>query len=413
MSLLSAVAHFQWDTTAAGGGAGYNVTLGFQPKFFIVYSWGNTTAPPTDAIAGTSSIASFGCGTSSTNRWAIGYSATDGQANVDVTINHRTDGIALRFSNTSRLDVDVEANWPADGIRFLIDVASTDTRTYTVIGFGGTEITNQKVGTFQEPATDITDPGFQPTGMLFASVGFATVPPSTSNTQGMFSIGMTDGTNAWVSMIGCEDAAATMTTASYAKSGEVIALAPQGTGVVLDARATVSGFDSLGVNLAWTESASTRYIFYLAWAGGQFTVGNTTTRTDTTPFNGPSMGFSPVSALFVSACRAEDTADTPTAHEMCSIGVATSASSRETQARWFENGTAGSETANAVDYDSVYINISSADAVQGAMDINSWGDPLSLVMDDADPVASFIGVAAWGAVASALGPQRLGLLGVS
>jgi hypothetical protein len=235
--------------------------------------------------------------------------------------------------------------------------------------------------------------------LVLMSVGFATAPSAGTSNQGMFSLGMTDGTRSWVCMFGGDDGPTTIDSISYAKTGEMVALCADAHGGALDASASLVSLDADGFTLDWTARASTRYVFYLAFevgSGGRFRVDSTTTRTDGSGFNGPTCSFDPRGALFASACRAESTAATPTDHGQFSIGAAESATVRAAHGTLDQDAVGTSETARGVEYDAVYLNISTADAVQGLMDITSWADPLALVMDDADPSASFVAMAVFG-----------------
>ena len=76
----------------------------------------------------------------------------------------------------------------------------------------------------------------------------------------------------------------------------------------------------------------------------------------------------------------------------------------QAQATLDEDNLADTETSTALENDEVYINIDTSSAVQGLMDVvDLTVDPMQLVMDDADPAASFVGVASWGATAVAGG----------
>jgi hypothetical protein len=62
-----------------------------------------------------------------------------------------------------------------------------------------------------------------------------------------------------------------------------------------------------------------------------------------------------------------------------------------------EDGIGTSEVTIALETDAVYANIDTSSAIQGLMDISDMTvDPMQLVMDDADPSGSFVGVAMWG-----------------
>lgn len=401
---------FTWNQADAATTT-YDVDCGFVPVFFMVWISGEDSA--TDAVGRDSMTAGVGVWADDARRSAV-YISADAGANA-LTASRHSDVAILSLPDVSTpggadsdgdLDVVAEASWPAtDTIRFVVDTQITaatfgDLRVQ-VLAIGGSDITAVKVGTIQEASDtgteDYTDPGFQPTGMLIASVGGATAPPVDA-AGGCFSLGATDGTRSWVLYMGADNGASTMNTVGYMKSAEVIALGTEPS-VTIDGLAGLgSGFISTGVQLNWSERVGTRYCFYLAWAGGSFRVDSVATATDTTPFNGPTNGFTATAALFVSAGRAESTSDTPTDHSRVSIGCALSASDRAALAAIDVDGVLNAEVSTAIETDAVYINLSTAGAVQGLMDVTSVAaDPWTLVMDDADPSAAFVGVASWGA----------------
>lgn len=398
---------FDWSNEAVN--ATFDRDCGFVPKWLEV--WVSTQSGASDAVGGDHVVLGRGVWAADVRRCAAYFSA-DGQGNQTLFTTHRDDAIfAVPDSSApggadtdGSLDIVTQASWPTPTtVRFIVDTqlitATYGTLRVFVKAVGGDDITNVKVGEFTEPAStgeqSVTDPGFQPTGMQIFTVGWNGTINTDQSAQGMFSLGMTDGSRAWVAVNGADDNSANGSAQAYAKSGEVVAMTPDG-GVAFDGRASVTGFHATGVTLNWSEAtAGARKLFYLAWAGGRYRVDSLTTRTDTNTFNGPTAGFVPLLADFVSCGRAESTADTPTVDGQMSTGVAASASNRAAVGFMDVNGAATMNCGSALEYDAVYINLTTADppAVQGLMDINAWADPLGLVMDDADPSAAFVGVA--------------------
>jgi hypothetical protein len=115
----------------------------------------------------------------------------------------------------------------------------------------------------------------------------------------------------------------------------------------------------------------------------------------------------------LSAYKAESAAGTPTVHDTFSMGVANSATSRYAAATWSTDGVADTVVYTAIEHDEVYIGISSVPAVEGLMDIKTWADPITFVMDDTDPSAKFATMLVIGNVAVAGGRkfQRASVLG--
>lgn len=402
MSLNVKVTSFTWAAADAAGST-YDVTLGFQPAFAIVWAVG--LAGTTDTVARDAVRPNIGLVKDGSSRACILYGSNDAAGSAIYLLAHGTTSVQMQASPTaivSRLDVDAKANWPSDGIRFVVDTQGSLDRRLSVLAIGGSDITDVAIGNFQEPGatgnqTIAHGLGATPTGVLFASCGAASAPEAFANTGAMcFSFGAFDGTSSWVSTTFGDDAATTMNNCSYAKTGEVIALGAEG--ITTNARASGVSLDATNITINWAERAATRYVHYIAWVGGRFTATSTTTATNTTQFSGPTVGYIPLAALFTSACRAASTADTPTDHSQLSIGFATGASERVAQAILDEDAVGTSEVTYALETDAVYANISTASAIQGLMDVvDMTVDPMQLVMDDADPSASFVGMGVWGA----------------
>lgn len=408
---------FTWNQTDTAG-TNYDFDLGFVPGAVIARVMGPISA--TDAAAGGNAWAVLGVWVADARRSAA-YISADAQASATLLVRH-TDNAILTLPDLGApggtdsdgdIDVVAQASWPTPTtIRFTVDtqINATYGSGFRVMfeAIGGSDFSNWKVGHFQEPGSSgaqsqsVTDPGFQPDGMLLWSVGLATAPTNgfDSGTQGMFSLGATDGASSWVAFNGGDDAEPFMDSRSYAKGGEAIALGSQ-PAITLDSRAAVTGFEANGITLNWLSCAGLgRYVCYLAWKGGRTKATSTTTRTDTAQFSGPTHGFVPKLSMFVSCGRAESTADTPTDHAQLSIGSALSASDRGAMAIMDQDSPTSANAGHAIEYDEVYINLSTADppALQGLMDVvDMTVDPPQYVMDDADPAGAFVAILSWGA----------------
>ncbi len=382
-------------------GTTYDVSFGagFNFKFCILFS----SLAGLDTQSARHLREATGFATSSTNRCCFAYGSGTAAASAALSVR-QSEAAVILDSNTATagaLDVDVEANWPANSIRFIVDEVFTSATTVFVFMVGGTDITNQKVGKFQEPAAigvqSVTDPGFQPTGMLFGSVAFATVPPSQSAAQGCYSFGAFDGTRQWVQYIGGDDANTTMDNVSYMRSGECIAMGPE-PAITLNARASCTSFHATGVNVDWLARASTRYVFYLAWAGGSFRVDNLLTQIDLNNFSKSGFGFQPFGTLFASCCRAESAVNTPTPHSQLSVGMAVTATNRFAEGEQDEDAVGTSTTVAWSESDQIYKSVDDlTQALTGLMDfVSNDADGFTVVMDDADPAQNFVGFASWG-----------------
>jgi hypothetical protein len=108
--------------------------------------------------------------------------------------------------------------------------------------------------------------------------------------------------------------------------------------------------------------------------------------------------------MFISHGQAESTSDTIQNEDRLSIGAFSSLTARGAQGILDENGVTDSEVTTAIEFDEVYVNVSTASAIDGLMDVKSIdADGFTMVMDDADPAAAFVWYAAFGPAAAAGG----------
>lgn len=413
MSVQAYRGSFFWDQTHAAAQT-YDIDVGFVPKVILARLMGPSSA--TDAAGAGHAMNAWGIWAGDVRR-SVAHASADDQGNGTIYVRHADNALLSvpdiagggGADSDGDLDVVAQSSWPTTTtVRLIVD---TQLAGGTLHGTGyrvmieaiGGEI-DGFVGSLQEPGATgsqaITGVGFQPSGVLLLSVGFGTSPANgvDSSVQGMISIGAGDGTRQWVMYTGGADNAGSMDTRSYGLTGEIVALGPE-PAVTIDARASLLSLDADGFTLDWIERAATRYVFFLAWrvtGGARSRVDSFSTATDTTPFNGPALGFSPALALLTSVCRAASTADTPTDHAQMSAGSAVSASDRAALAVVDQDSPTTGNVGNAIEYDAVYINLSTTPAVQGLMDVATWADPIQFVMDDADPSAALVGLIAWG-----------------
>lgn len=409
MALNVAVRTFDWLTSQTAGTT-IDVDFGFTPKALIVFNTSGLTADgvSTSVVKGASRIG-FAGGTLSANRRVICYDSTDGAASAAILSRSEDDGIMCFAGSTGLLDIDAEANWPANSIRFIVDLQHSggENQHCTAIAFGGTDIVASTTGTITEPGATgdqvVTTTGVNPSVVFLASCGTTTADSGVQGV-GAWMLGAGDGTRSWVHAMGSDDAALTMDTVAYMKSSQIVALMPTADAITIDAEATLASLGTGEFTLNWSsQTASGRQVFYLAIevATSLVRVDNLLTATDTNQFTDTGYGLTPSLAFFVSANRAESTATTPTAGAQLSWGAAESATTREAQGWIDEDGTANTEITVALETDEVYINLDTAGAVQGLMDVVSFDSGgMTLVMDDADPAQSFVGVFVIGASAA-------------
>lgn len=166
------VASFSTGTGAASSTV--DVTLGFQPKAFICWWSGRTET--TDTVGRADSHIGWGFGKSNTARGCTGWSRDDNNAAETGGQFIRDDAIVYRITTANvadgSLDIDATANWPSDGIRFIVDTQFGASVRVHIWAFGGTDITDTAVGSFTPPIIVCNNgsvtPGFQPNVVFFA-----------------------------------------------------------------------------------------------------------------------------------------------------------------------------------------------------------------------------------------------------
>ena len=181
----------------------------------------------------------------------------------------------------------------------------------------------------------------------------------------------------------------------YGIPTEIVALSHPANANSIEQRADFVSFDATpGFTVNWLEvnAATASYIHALVIKGGNYTVGDfvtSTTLNASIVLSG--FGFPPACAIIASACRAQSTADAPTADAEFSIGAFDSATSRGAQTVYADDAAATMIEGFGVEFDEVYINMAPAtDALDGLVDIQSVdSDGATLNQDDADPSANW------------------------
>jgi hypothetical protein len=258
---------------------------------------------------------------------------------------------------------------------------------------------------FSEPLAtgnqDIATVGFQPDAVLLFSAMIVNDPPTTTLNSKMM-VGFATGAgnpNDVVWDAHSEDGVTPTNTKTYNRAGESIAIhgasaeSPNG-------RAEVDAWLPNGFSLNWNEvfTSNQEDVHYLALKGGSYVVGDLLTLATTGTIAETGFGFSPKAALFLSQNKAQSTVDTGQPHDELSIGAFSSTTDRGAQCVIDEDNVGTSDVGTAVDHDEVYCNLDTNTAIEGLMGIQSVDSGgFTLVMDDPDPVASFVGYVAFGA----------------
>ena len=362
-----------------------DVNVGFTPTagqyICLVYWSGHTSA--TDAVGSNYIFMGWGMGTSATVRRGMAGCSQDAQASSAADKVGYSDAILKATSGaaavTGALDFGGEIT---NGVRFTVDDQfPADIRFNVVVIDGLTD-----VGIF-----DITSPSgtgnANHTGAgvdaadLFLFMGVSGAVGT--SLQMMFGAAHADG-QCGVSLVS-RNGQPNMSTNHYCTDLECIVY--QGVTGPPNFRASYVASITDGLTLNWLETSAGTVFFCAALKGIEATIQNALTQTDTTTdIVVTGLGNICLGGLVVSCCEAESTQDTAGTHHHWSMGSFTSTTNRGAHATWDESGTANSETAVAVEYDEVYANISSADAIQGLMDIKSLDSGgATFIMDDADP----------------------------
>lgn len=395
MALSAKVGTFATGTGAAGTTVAVT-GVGFQPAALIFWWSGRTEA--TNTTAGGSYSRGIGFAVSATQRGAVYSASTDALAAAECDKGHNDAACVGTLTTAGVVDglLDLQS-MDSDGFTLAVDDQFATSIRVSYLALGGDSLTNAAVGNWVKPATatgtqDITGLGFQPDAVLFASVADSMAAPPDTSPDGMLTFGAATASAAYVLSNAEADGNATIAAKSYCFGGELM-VNHHGGNMATIGRVAFSAMLADGFQVNWLENtgSANQWIFYLALKGGNYLLGDLLTQTDTvTTIAESSFGFAPSALIVASHGQAQSTQDTVQAGARWSIGAATSTTDRVVQATWTEDGTANSETAMGVAYDAVYLNISSADAVQGLMDVQSFdSDGFTTIMDDADPSQAF------------------------
>jgi hypothetical protein len=379
---------FNLDSTKTAGQTLAVTGVGFTPKV-VFFFWGGSSATG-DSVAGGNMQPGFGVMTGLTSRGMAGGSAVDAAASSTNRYFMISDQpIAINTAGTTSTDGKYDfSSFDADGFTLVVDdQISTDYRI-SYLALGGTDLTNVAVNAFALPTStgnfNVTGVGFQPDAVVFMAAGSPTSLPGASTPQAMgFGFATSSSAQGTVSAYGTSGQA-TMVEKGYGYNGECFTIGQSGS-----TRVSFVSFGSDGFTLNRLEGTTANYVIAVSLKGGQYLVGDLTTRTDGNDIS-ETVGFTPAGLLFLSANRALSTQDTVTAHNRASIGAATSTSNRACAAWSSEDAIADSETAYA-NYDSACYAFVKDDAIEALMDIKSIDSSgFTCVMDDTETNACWV-----------------------
>jgi hypothetical protein len=394
MAFSVAVASFDWTNATALAGTIAVTGTGFQPKAAIV--WATAPNGGTDAVSGGVLYGSLGFASGATERGCVNWVAGDatsshptqhgGHATAIVRLTH-TNGVDL-----GRLDLQ---SFDADGATFVVDqlLNSVGNCRVMVMFLGGADLTNAKfleLSSAGSPGTqDLTGFGFNPECCLFLFQQDNLLGSSVTS-HALVTLGACDSNGDEAVLHAYSQTSVNPSNShSYARAGELMASTLAN---VIDAQAEFSAYITDGVRINWTDVTASVPFMVLGLRGGSYKLATGTTQTDTvTPIVISGAGFQPRGGLVASAGIAESALDTATDHFQLSIGAFTSTTSRLAMAHMdVDNVTGSSTTTRAKEFDAVYVNLNTSDAVEGLMDVQSVDSGgATFIMDDADPSGAF------------------------
>ncbi len=383
--------------------------LAFQPSALILFWNGRTSS--TDAVGADNVRLGFGFICGSTNRRSFSIFIDNSNDPTDTGQGSEADQAVIVLGSAAGYDGTADfTSFNADGFTLTITDQFTASFRINYIALGGTDITNCTTGARMSGTTtgsvDVTGVGFEPDTVLIATNS------KTSTGDGIgagasFFVGAAAGAALSNATCGIHstDNVASADSFRYCRSGDALfATNTIGTPV---SRASVTAWLSDGYRLNYTTASSSRATYWMALAGANFLIGDLLTQTDTvTDIVESGFGFAPSAVMVLSHGTSASSAGTMQSHGELSIGAGTGAATRLAVAGLDEDGTGTTESATASEFDAIYANISTSDAIEGLMDIKSVdADGYTFIMDDADPAQSYAYYWAIGPATAAGGGQ--------
>ena len=377
--------------------------VGFTPTALILWWSGRTES--VDTIGRDHIKSGIGFVTGTANRLCSTVTSENAVATSDSYRAMYNDACIAAITVAGAVDglADLQS-LDSDGFTLVIDSQFATNLRICALCIGGTAnalaidfATNTVTGN-----QDITSIGFQGDVVLFAAsrsiAAFGTIEAVSYQGIGAAVSSSQRFTIANVA----DDASATSDTYSYAKSTECLTL--------LSASSTATRFradfvswlsNGFTINILEHSDANAMKVICLVLKGGSWIVGNLLTQTNTvTDIVESGFGFAPIGGLFASHTKAENTT-VSVPHAELSMGAFDSISSRAVQDSLDRDAVTTMECTTAIEFDEVYANISTASTIDGLMDIKSKDSGgFTCIMDDADPLQSFVGYIAFGNIIS-------------
>lgn len=396
MALEYAHGAIQW-LAADAPAVTYPVTgLSFQPKA-LKFTWVGLQSA-TDALSGTVDLnAGVGFAVSTSSRRCINVFSDDAAATSACASMARDDAIACTTdaaaADDGRLDLSAIAS---DGFTAIVDNSPTANITVFWEAWGGADITNATIVDISEPSgtgdQDYTATGFIP-GAIDQVVMFAGCQDSNALNTGLVEaagmcVGFATGRSQCVAGVNSDHASTSADTDRWGLQGECIGSiirAGVGAGGAVQARASLTQFNAGGFRLNWAAVGITgRKYIALAIKGGGWLAGglqiNTADVNNTSKVSG--LGFLLKGVSFVTITSDESPTNFTHLHSILTFGCASSTSSRRSMSFRDQNSADPMEVYTGLDYDSVWISLTSTGTINAEVDISAFDqDGFTLIVD--------------------------------
>jgi len=361
-------------------------------KFFMV---GRTENVDTSGRA--TRYKGFGAALSSTVRFGVVSQSQDAVAAATGGSYHSNAACIVSCDVGTATDglIDFDS-WLSDGFRLIVDdVMPRDYRVGYIIYTGldaaafGTWLDTSSTGNKVITAAL----AFQPDVVTLVAASIDAAAPGGRAGNEMLGLGFAvSPTQRGTLTGGSDEGSATMDTDSYCTDAECLSCMVAAGGSVLGARWDFVSHNADGFTLNQIIVPPTLCRnYFIAMKGGVWSVQSVLTQTDTsTDINTGSLGGTPAGVFIISACKVEHTVGAPTVHDSWSVGAASDATHRFVGAIHDEDAVLDSEVTTASEHDAVYASINTSSVLEALMDVKTWADPITFIMDDADPSQKFV-----------------------
>jgi hypothetical protein len=385
------------------GSIGANVSVsgfGFTPKYVLLF-WNGTTATTDTAAGGHMRGPGIGFVASSSDFRMMTVASQDNVATTSTGGGVLATECVTVMTGANADDGGASCTLDSDG--FTVTITDQLGSDYTIgyVAVGGSDVTNVKTGGQNTGTTDpfsVTGVGFQPDTVIFASSGDRTA--AAIGSEAALCIGAAAGPNGSivnaVTCLGSDNAEADPNppnTKRYGRTGANESLVTMNRLGTFQARCGVSAWQSDGFDIDCTANpAASRWFNWIAIKGGKYKIVDSLTRTDSNDIVTTSFGFTPRLAMVFSHATSQSSAGTAQDHAEMSIGASTAADTGVAFCALDEDKSSDANTETALGYRAtdVYCNLSTSDALEGAMKTKSFdSDGITYQMTDTDPAQSF------------------------